>query len=335
MSANDYQIFALKTDLDEKNDYWKRRLFESLQNGKARFAWSFINNGDLLLIREKITKSGWNSLSEDERSCWRANFLLEIKKGDFLIYINMPDYGKCTIVQVDNTYKWDYWDTDFNHCLEINRGSLRVFDRNDKGVDASLSRRLKLQGKYWRIYLKKEFEDLLSKIDSGTLTGELSTASHRFELLVSDLKPFFQEICAKIQHHHPEKKLEELVQFVFKKIPEVKNVERKSGAADLGADLVIEFESGLPFGNLQKVEKCAVQVKSYEGVMGYSKAIQDIQNAFSSDDSFTCGLIISTALEATEEFMTALDKLCDETKKNVGILIGEDLSRWLIKYGIP
>ena len=324
MSNDDYQIFALKTD-SEYNDYWKPKLFESLKNGKARFGWSYIKDGDLLLIKENLNKSGWKSLSEDEQGCWSANFLLEVKKGDNLVYINMPDYGKCTIVQVDFPYKWDYWDKDFNHCLEINRKTLRVFDRNDKGVDASLSRRLKLQGKYWRIYLKKEFEELLLKIDTGSLTGEPSTAAHRLQTLLDDINPFFKTICEKIQHHHPEKKLEELVQLVFNNIPEVKNVERKSGSADLGADLVIEFETGLPFGGLQKVEKCAVQVKSYEGVLGYTKAIQDIKNAFASDESFTCGLIISTALEMSKEFKTDLDKLCDETKKYIGTLVGEDL----------
>ncbi len=333
MSNDEYQIFALKTD-NEENDYWKPKLFDSLENGKARFGWSCTENGNLLLIRDKIQKEGWKNLGKDEQDCWSANFLLEIKKGDYLIYINMPAYGKCTIAQVTVTYKWDYWDEDFNHCLGIDSNTLRVFDRNDKGVDASLSRRFKLQGKYWRIYLKKEFEELLSKIDSRTLTGEISTADDRLQLLLKDISPLFKTICERIQHHHPEKKLEELVEVVLNKIPGIVNVQRKSGSADIGADLVFEFESGLPFGRLQKVEKCAVQVKSYEGVLGYTKAIQDIKNAFTYDDSLTCGLIISTALEMSKEFKDELDKLCDETKKYVNVLVGEDLSRWFIKYGI-
>jgi hypothetical protein len=331
MSNNDYQIFALKTD-SEENDYWKPRLFESLRNGKARFGWSYAKDGDLLLIKQKLSSGGWQHLSEDEKGCWKAGFLLEVKKGDYLIYINMPVYGKCTIVQVDGPYEWDSWDRDFNHCLKINPGTLKVFDRNDKGVDASLSRRLKLQGKYWKIYLKKEFEGLLSKIEAGSLTGELSTENDRLQSLLEDISPFLKKISERVQHHHPEKKLEELVGLVLNKIPEVKNVERKSGPADLGADVVFEFETGLPFGRLEKVEKCAVQVKSYQGVLGYPKAIQDIENAFASDDSFTCGLIISTALEMSKEFENELDRLHDRTKKPVGVLVGEELSKWLIKY---
>ena len=333
MPNTNYQIFALKTD-NEQNDYWKPKLFESLKNGKARFGWSYSKDGNLLVIKKKLNKNGLEYLSEDENGCWKASFLLEIKKGDFLIYINMPNYGKCTIAQAEEPYSWDYWGEDFNHCIKINPTSLKCFDRNDKGVDAALSRRLKLQGKYWRIYLKEEFEDLLSKIESGSLTGEISTAADRFQSLLKDISPTLRTISQKIHHHHPEKKLEEFVKDVLGKIPGVKYVDRKSGISDIGADLIFEFETGLPFGELLKVEKCAVQVKSYEGVVGYTKAIQDIRRAFESDDSFTCGLIISTGLEMTKEFKTELDKLCEEKKKYVGILVGEDLARWFLKYGI-
>jgi len=69
-------------------------------------------------------------------------------------------------------------------------------------------------------------------------------------------------------------------------------------------------------------------------ILTHREGNEDIKRAFKSDDSYTCSLIISTALEMSNEFKTELDKLCDKTKKVVGALVGEELAKWFLKYGI-
>jgi hypothetical protein len=49
--------------------------------------------------------------------------------------------------------------------------------------------------------------------------------------------------------------------------------------------------------------------------------------------TFTQGLIIGTALEITENFEKELDALRSEFKKPIGLIIGTDFSKWVLKYG--
>lgn len=109
------------------------------------------------------------------------------------------------------------------------------------------------------------------------------------------------------------------------------NVVARKGPDVNGADIEIEFETGLNVIGLQKKELCAVQVKAYEKTMGYDKAIKDIQRAFDSNPEYTCGLIVSTSLQLSADFEKKLEALREKTKKNVGILIGRDLAFFIIK----
>ena len=333
LESNDYQIHVLKTDCEE-NEYWKPRIYDSLKNGTGRFAWSYIENGDLHFLKDKIEKGGYESLSGDEKKCWSANFLLNIQKGDYLVYLNLPKWGLCTIAKVKDAYKWDKWDTDFNHAIPVEGETVREFDRNDKDVHPALSERLKLRGRWYRIYLRAEFEDLLVKLKKGILSGKHASRDDRLNLLVKDMEPFLENISKDMQFTHPKKRLEELVEYILRKIPNVCNVERKQGRADFGADIIFEYKTGIPFGGLQKLERCAVQVKSYEGDLDYKEALHDLRKAFNIDDSFTSGLIISTALKMTNEFAEELETLSNEFRKQIGVLIGKELAQWFIKYGM-
>ncbi|WP_372715258.1 restriction endonuclease [Ilyobacter sp.] len=303
-----------------------------LKEGIARYGWSYVENANLKVM-EKLS---WDEMTPEQKDCWKANFLLKIKPGDYIIYINTPSYGKCTLAKVEEPYfwAWDKYQGDFSHCLKVDRDSIKTFDRNAKEINPSLSRRFKLQGKYWQIYLKEEFSELLELLDSGELSGDYANADTRYNKTLEIIEPDLKLICSKIQSHHPEKTMEELVQIILERMPTVSNVERKSGASDKGGDLICEFDTGMDFLGIQRVERCAIQVKSYINEMDYDRAIRDIENVFKAEKDITCGLIISTAEKISERFQEKLDNLKSETGKDVGLIFGKDLARWFIKYGM-
>lgn len=330
--SDEYTIYAVKAiqPWEKGGNYWIPLIYEEIKQGSARFGWGSYDGADIRKIKEKADKQGWNTLTEDESDIWfHVGFMLTAKLGDYFVYINMPSYGNCTTVRITGEYDFgEVWDRDkegdfrhFHPCEFIG-----TFDRNSPIVHPFLRQRLGLQRAWYRIYAKNEFEELLDAIQKGE---EGKTAKERLE---AEINNRLAEIAQEVYRNFPRKNLEDLLYDVFTKVPNVKNV--RKGPDVNGADIEIEFETGLGLGGLQNVESCAVQVKAYEGTMGYTKAIEDIKKAFNSDPKYTSGLIVSTALEMTGEFERELEKVRQEAKKEVGILIGKDLARFLMKYGI-
>jgi hypothetical protein len=338
----EYTIYAVKAvqPWEEESDaeYWIPLLYEELKKGRARLGWGYYDEADLRKIKAKMEKKGWKSLSEDEKDTWKHTgfiFDYEVQDGDYFIYINMPEYGKCSIVKIvgDNRSLYTFskvWtkekEDNFRHLISCK--FIGTFDRNSSIVHPFLRRRLGLQGAWYRIRSeeddKEEFEELLNAIKEGT-KGKSGT-----ERLSGQIDKHLTEIVKEIHHNFPAHTLEDLILEVYKKLPNVIDV--RKGPDINGADLEVEFENGLGAGGLQKRELCAVQVKSYKGEMDSTRAIEDIKKAFRSNPGYTCGLIISTAQNITEDFEKELDKLREE--KYVDILFGKDLAYLLTKYGI-
>src|SRR5208337_2174503 len=100
----------------------------SLKGGEGRFGWSYNENADLRKLAQRIQTAGWDSLSDDEKDCYQP-FLLDIKAGDYVVYINIPDWGKCTVAKVTGSYEWRFDDDDFNHRFPVDPKFIHVFDR--------------------------------------------------------------------------------------------------------------------------------------------------------------------------------------------------------------
>jgi hypothetical protein len=218
-------------------------------------------------LKDKIEHSGFNSLSDEEKNCYQI-FLLEFKENDYVVYVNVPEWGKCTAARVTGPYAWRFDESDFKHRFPVDRESVRVFDRNDAVVHPTLSARLKLQGRYWRIYAKDEFEGLLDALKGGSL-GKTRTAATNRALLASEIRPFLIRITEQIHHTHPNYDLEDFVASALWNVPGVRSVKRPGGAGDHGADVLVIVESGLPVSGLQQQKTCVVQVKSFEGELGH------------------------------------------------------------------
>lgn len=293
-----------------------------MKNGKARFGWSYYEGANLRRIQEKLTTYDIGSLSNDEKATWsRAKFLLDVVIGDYLVYINMPAYGKCTIVKVEGEYHFDYgWNStinDFAHFVPCT--FLYTFDRRDNVVHPFLQKRLSLMGAAYQIYAKSEFEALLESLRTGSRGQEVS------ERLNDQINDTLVNLYKGVYQLYPAHALENLVMEVLQNVlPHV--VEVRKGPDVNGSDIDVELEIPIGLGENTIREKWAVQVKSYAGVMDTEKAVQDLDKAFQLDPSYTRGMIVSTASEMTESCEEALTILKEKYKKDILVLMGQDLA---------
>ena len=124
-------IYALRVDI-------AKEVYNSLKDeGVARFTWSYSKEGNLKEIESKIKKEfGWENLTEIEKDCWKANFMLIIKEKDYIVYINVPEYGECTSSQGYRKIfsKLEKSKSDGSHFLLIDKESIRTFNRNNKNI---------------------------------------------------------------------------------------------------------------------------------------------------------------------------------------------------------
>lgn len=322
--SNDFTIYALKGAQD--NPECAAMLYSSLQEGEGRFGWSYVETADLYELRKRIDNDGWDSLSTDEQDCYQA-FLLNIREDDYVVYINVPEWGKCTLARVNRPYYWRWEDGDFNHRFGVERES--VFDFNRNAVHPWLSARLKLRRRWWRIHGGQEkFNELVDNLRAGKADGPRTPETNR-DLLGQEIQPLLDEITKKIHETHPNTALEDLLAELFKNVPGVKDVEKKGGPKDHGADLLVHFESGMPI----PPQTCVVQVKSFEGEHWDTGAVNDIKRAFEHYPEADMGLIVSTASSSSDVLDKAIEELQRETGKSVSLLIGKAVADFVLRFG--
>ena len=323
-------IYAIKGS-DNTDDIVK--VFESLKRGEGRFGWSYVETANLRDLNTRIEQNNWESLSEEEKNCY-YEFLLGIEPGDYVVYINVPKWGECTLAEVTGRYEWRFDDNDFNHRFPVSAESVSVFNRNDDMVPPALSARLKLQGKWWTIFTEVEFFELLRALNTGTAPAQ-RTPETNLRHLSKNIEPFLLEISKQIHHTHPNKDLEELVANIFMNVPGVKKVRPQRGRADHGADLLVDFESGSIPG-LVRQDTLVVQVKSWEGEHDNPSAVHDIRKAFKyyeKDENVSMGLIVSTATKAGDNLLNELDKHREEEiGKPIALLLGTELAMFFLKH---
>ncbi len=319
---SDYTIYALKYSKKPDRD---AITYKSLKNGVGRFGWSGVETANLRTLQDRIDAG--DSLTPAERDCYHP-FLLDIQKKDYVVYINIPEWGKCTLARVTCPYFWSDEDDDFRHCFYVDPQSVRVFDRNDAIVHPQLSRKLKLQGRWWRIYdLQEEFKFLVDSLEKGE-DGQPRTKETSLLWFKKEIRPALKEITKKIQHTYPSSDLEKPIAEVFRNVPGVKEVKEQGGPGERGADLRVIFE--WPILEIQLT--CVVQVKSFKNEMEETKAVDQIRKALDYWDA-DMGVIVSTASSGSEALDTALDQLRQETGKPVSLLIGEDVAAFLLRFG--
>ncbi len=320
-------VFALKVDPTRAS-----KIYQDLRAGEARFGWSYCKTADLHRLRDLLNDGRDSELSDEEWDCYQS-FLLDIRPGDHVVYINVPEWGRCTAARVTKEYYWRFDDDDFNHRIGVDKDSVFDFDRNDSAVHPNLSARLKLQGRWWRIYAGDEFSSLIEAATSHVL-GSKSTQEDRQVRLRDECQPHLRKITEAIHHTHPGKSLEELLRNVIARIPGVREVRHCQGRADKGADLIALMESTHPITQEVSQTTCLIQVKSFEGEHWDTQAVEDIRNAFKAYPDATEGLIVSTATISTQALESKLEALRMELGRPVNLLIGEEVAALVIRSGL-
>ena len=107
-------------------------------------------------------------------------------------------------------------------------------------------------------------------------------------------------------------------------------MKEQGGPGEHGADLQVIFEWGIP--GFQEQHTCVVQVKSFEGEMWETKAVDQIRKALEYWKAHM-GIIVSTASSGSETLYEEIEKLSKETGKPVSLLIGEDVAAFMLRFG--
>jgi len=321
-------------DSEEKTDF----VYASLKKGISRYGWSYIDNADM----KKFIERGWNNLNDKEKECF-VWFLLEIKKGDWIIHVNVPKYGECTAGIVIETYEWDekpnkigvddYSENgDYRHTIKLDIGSIIEFDRNNPNITPYVGRRLKLRNTHWQIYDTEEFVRSINNLEKNAVNIN-SNVEYGLYYLKEDIKPFLGNIADSIQKNHPGKKLEELLAKIFENVPDVSSVKINGSGygTDYGADLIITYSVGLPINGLQKEEILVVQVKSFTDVHYELNAVEQIKTAIKKYNA-NVGLIISTAI-ASNELIMKIEETQKELNIPIGLMCHEEVAAFILKYG--
>jgi hypothetical protein len=318
-------IWALNQPADEYIEY----VSNSVKAGVSRFGWSWFDSADLNSLKNK----NWEDMSNDEKVVWsKSSFLLDIQKNDWVVHINCPEWGRCLAAKVTAPYTFDnsLSEGDFRHRIDIDTESVIEFDRNDPNVHPIVSKKLKLRGRFWRIYCEDEFFESIKNLKEGNI--ELHGESRGIFFLKKELSTPLKKITELIHKNHDGKNLERFIAEVFRKVPFVENViDNGFGwGTDYGADLIVEYRSGLPVNGLEKIEKVVIQIKSYNGEHWETHAVEQIKEAINQYEA-DAGMLITTAIK-TERIQEAIDKLSLDIEKPVALLAGEDVARFVMKY---
>ncbi|AFG36955.1 restriction endonuclease [Spirochaeta africana] len=338
-------VWALKApDQSSKGKF----VTDSVKSGVSRFGWSYIDNADL----RNLSQKDWNAMTDSEAHIYsNSAFLMDIEPGDWIVHVNLPNWGECMAARVSAKYYFDPEKNelgkeysqggDFRHCIPIDTSSLVIFNRNNKNVLPQISRRLKLQGRYWRIYAVKDFIKSIDNLREGKADKE-EISDVGIYYLKDDLEKSFASITKAIHKNHPGKKLEELIAQIFENMDGVINVKRNGSGwkSDHGADLIVDYSTGLPLTGLQKTEKLVVQIKSYTGSHVDVSAVHQIKQAikrFGAD----AALIVSTA-EPTDSIRIEIENAIEEIKSAneesekiipIELIAGNDVAKLLLRYG--
>ena len=306
------KVYAFAKVGDEE---FSRLIYNEIKSGKSRFGmWG-------------------QTKSLKEEYYGRNRLLLEIEKDDWIVYVNMPTYGRCVAVKAVDGYEFDEgilikeWGThDFNNYIPVDPLSIVEFSRNDMNVlpSVNLAPRRRIQ----RVSEVSDFLQSLENIENQTYSGSKSERSVLH--LREKVEQLLPTITAEIQRMNRSKEFEKFLKKVFDNMPNTSVVTQNGFGwkSDNGADLIVEFDR--PVIGVSVSTKLIVQAKSYEGDHYDKHAIDQIaegMKAYNAD----AGLLITTANE-TEELEEYVREKSDSLDKTIDVIAGDDVAKFVLRY---
>lgn len=318
MSNNEKPTIWAINQVDELED--RPLIHESVRNGRSRFGWSSEDTNDL-------SKEENRQIKENRRQL----LLLEVKEGDWIVHRNTPEQGKFVAARVTSEYQFDEGlqcangRTDFRHCFEVDKETVVTFNRGDPRILSTvwLDQRPRLQ----RI---SAVDDFLASIDNLKRDppqlgkGDSNEEYHLRAKMDKELLP----VATRLIHEtHKGKKLEGFLAKVFRKIPEVEDVNEhgQRWGTDHGADLIVTMRD--PLGLARTI---IVQVKSYEGEHRDPSAVEQVKTGIKEFEG-DAGVIITTA-KRTEDLEIEIEKISKEIDRPITLLAGLEVSAFVIKH---
>lgn len=153
------KIFAVRESGVADPLYWAPLLLKELKRGRARFSWSGEETSKFILAPKKSSRSKGPDYLKP---------ILEMGPGDFLIYINLPKRGECTVVQITGRHRFSrVWDPEHrNGCRHfLPCAYYGGFNRNSSFVHPEFLKMIGLRGPFKDLTsMKKHFANLLSHL---------------------------------------------------------------------------------------------------------------------------------------------------------------------------
>ena len=298
------------------------RLTEELKAGRLRQGWSNGHALDLRTISAAIKRG--EQLSEAQKQCWRGNRRLlptepdGVKPEDYIIIPHLPEEGFWSIVKVTGDYHYEK-DEAFGHILEVellNRD--RPINPRCAAVAAALRRTATARSRMWNVnHLAEQILKLVEAVEQGE---NVSCPEPETEKLASIHKRAAKAIEKELREKFHGSEFEKPVEMLLNQIYGEKNVKRRAGPSERGADFVCLSEDGL--GNRHWV---AVQVKMWEGTAVWQHPLDQIRWAYKAhetDDTYEtigAGVVLAMVKDFDEDFKAK--KECLEKELSIPILL--------------
>ena len=318
---SDVRVWAFnKPDTEEKVGL----LYKSVREVKSRFGWSWKNNHNLKIDQENNWRNNWT----EEHP--RQLFLLSIRPSHWIVHIHMRSDGRCVAARVVSEYGFDEGintsdGQDFRHFFQIDVESIVEFERSSNKVHSAVN--LYPRQRYHRVYAVEEFISSIEAIKDREIEIEGSRERHD---LLNETDKILEQIPRLIHRTHRGKKLESFLAEVFRKIPGVSDVKENgsSWGTDHGADLIVTTSTSV--GRLEIENTIVVQVKSYQGDVSDTRAVDQIKGAIEHYKA-RAGMIITTG-ERTETLGNAVANAGSELGCDIELLAGKELAQFVIRY---
>ncbi|MFA6132790.1 MAG: restriction endonuclease [Phycisphaerae bacterium] len=305
------QVFSFAQVPD---DHSRNLIYEEIQKGRSRFG---------------MFDQAHKSLEVEYYG--RNRLLLEIHRGDWIVHINMPQYGKCVAVQVAGRYQFDDgiecpWGTDFNNLIPNDPATILEFDRSDINVLPSVN--LSPLKRIQRVRQVADFLESLENLRHNKIRS--ASAEPRSSIhLKNRLLRLLPQITEAIHEMNKSKEFERFLDRIFGSLPNTKSTPNGFGwKTDHGADLLVEF--GNPVFGIELTTTLVVQAKSYEGNHCELNAVDQIVEGITCFDA-DGGLLITTG-NKTEQLETYIREQSEKVDKPIYLIAGTEVAEFVLRY---
>lgn len=285
-------------------------------------------------IREGKSRFGmWDQEVSLKEQVHGANgFLLNIKPGDWIVHVNLPNYGRCIAVQVTGEYGFDEgiscsWGHDFNNYLPVNPSTIVEFSRDDSNVLPSVN--LKPMRRGQRVRKVADFLTSLENLQNSRYDDHTKGAKgviHLRERVNQDILP---KLTHAIQEMNKGKEFERFLHEVFRHMPHTVSIQNGFGwRTDHGADLIVDFQN--PIAGVTLNTRLVVQAKSYTGDHHDLHAVDQIvkgMEKYKADG----GLLITTG-NATEALETYVLSQSEASGRTIDLIAGPEVGRFVMLH---